>query len=120
LVNPIRARRSARFLIAIVSATAAAACSSGDSTGEKTAYERGELVYRYVCIACHNADPAFPGSLGPVIAGSSRELLEHRVLHGTYPEGYAPRRQSSTMPQFPHLAGSIDDLAAFLADDAGG
>lgn len=115
MVNPIGARRGARLLGAIFAAAAAAACSSGDSAPEKGPYERGELVYKNVCIACHNADPALPGSLGPAIAGSSRELLEHRVLHGTYPEGYERQRDSSIMPQFPHLAGSIDDLTAYLA-----
>ncbi len=57
-----------------------------------------------------------PGALGPPIAGASNELIRHRVLHGTYPPGYVPKRgDSKQMPQFPHLAGSIDDLAAFLA-----
>jgi len=93
----------------------AAACSPGGSSQELTAAQRGERVYKNVCIACHNADPSQPGSLGPAIAGSSRELLEHRVLHGTYPEGYERQRNSGVMPQFPHLAGSIDDLAAYLA-----
>lgn len=117
-MDSIRVRRNTRLFIAIVSATAATACSSGDSATEKTAYERGEIVYKNVCIACHNADPAQPGSLGPAIAGSSRELLQHRVIHGTYPEGYERQRDSSTMPQFPHLAESIDDLVAYLAGGA--
>jgi mono/diheme cytochrome c family protein len=108
------ALRRARVLSAIA-AVAAAACSPGESAPEKSAFERGELVYTNVCIACHNADPALPGSLGPAIAGASRELLEHRVIRGTYPQGFVPQRDSSTMPQFPHLAGSIDDLATYLA-----
>jgi mono/diheme cytochrome c family protein len=106
--------------VVVAAAFAMAACSAGDSAQEKSPFDRGKLVYRNVCIACHNADPALPGSLGPAIAGSSRELLEHRVLHGTYPDGYERQRDSSVMPQFPHLAGSIDDLAAFLAGPGAG
>jgi mono/diheme cytochrome c family protein len=103
--------------VIVAMAFTAAACSRGDSAQEMTAFDRGERVYKNVCIACHNADPMLQGSLGPPIAGSSRELLEHRVLHGTYPEGYERQRESAVMPQFPHLAGSIDDLAAYLAGD---
>jgi len=103
-----------RLSVVLAAVTAAAACSPGDSASEKSPFERGELVYKNVCIACHNADPTLPGSLGPAIAGSSRELIEHRVIHGTYPDGYERQRDSSVMPQFPHLAGSIDDLAAYL------
>ena len=93
-----------------------AACSGCDSGGPKTPYERGKVVYKSVCVACHDHDPSKPGTLAPPLAGSSAELIRHRVLHGTYPPGYVPKRgDSKLMPQFPHLAGSIDDLAAFLA-----
>jgi len=91
------------------------ACSGEDSATPQTPYAQGEMVYKNVCIACHNADPSLPGSVGPAIAGSSRELIEARVLRGEYPEGYQPKRSGKTMPQFPHLAGSIDGLAAYLA-----
>jgi hypothetical protein len=64
---------------------------------------------------CHNADPNKPGSQGPEIAGASRELLEARVMHATYPPGYKPKRNSHAMLPLPHLAGKIDDLTAFLA-----
>ncbi len=80
-------------------------------------YRDGEIVYKNVCVACHNADPSQLGSLGPAIAGSSRELLEARVVHGTYPAGYTPKNPGNVMPKFPHLAGSIDALAAYLAED---
>ena len=107
-----------RCLVALAAALlAGAACSGGESGGSATPYERGEEIYRNVCVACHDHDPSRPGTVGPPLAGSSAELLRHRVLHGTYPPGYVPRRgDSKLMPQFPHLAGSIDDLAAFLAE----
>ena len=108
-------RISSRGCAIAVIAMAAAACSGGDTAEERTAFDRGQLVYKNVCIACHHSDPALPGSMGPAVAGASRELIEHRVIRGTYPEGYEPQRNSSTMPQFPHLAGSVDDLTAYLA-----
>jgi mono/diheme cytochrome c family protein len=66
------------------------------------------------CAACHNADPKQPGSLGPEVAGSSRELLEHRVVRGDYPPGYTPKRDTRQMVPLPHLAGEMDAIYAFL------
>jgi mono/diheme cytochrome c family protein len=82
---------------------------------ELTAADRGEVIYRTNCISCHNSDPNLPGPLGPAIAGSSRALIEARVLHGTYPPGYHPQRHSHTMRALPWLDGHIDDLTAYLA-----
>ena len=46
--------------------------------------------------------------------GSSRELIEARVVRGAYPPGYTPKRPSAIMQPMPSLAGSVDDLAAYL------
>ena len=89
---------------------AAPAASPGDAVA------RGRQVYLSVCTACHNADPNRDGSVGPANAGASRALLEAKILRGEYPPGYTPKRPSAVMPRFENLAGSIDDLAAFLAD----
>lgn len=75
---------------------------------------RGRTVYQTNCIACHNPDPTQTGSLGPEITGSSRELLEARILHGEYPEGYEPKRETQQMIPLPHLEADLDALAAFL------
>lgn len=75
---------------------------------------RGRQIYLAQCTACHNSDPARGGALGPSIKGSSRELLEARVLRGEYPPGYRPKRGTAIMKPMPQLAASIDDLAAFL------
>ena len=80
------------------------------------AARRGKAVYDGVCIACHNPNPALDGSLGPANAGASRELLDARVLRAEYPAGYEPKRDSKAMPAFPNLAGSIEDLTAYLAE----
>jgi len=103
----------AALAAAVVAASAGLGC---EAEQPQTPFARGEMIYKNVCIACHNPDPSQPGTLGPPIAGSSRDLIEHRVLHGTYPPGYQPQRDSKQMPQFPHLAGSIDDIAAYLAE----
>jgi len=54
--------------------------------------------------------------VGPDVAGSSRELLEARVLHLSYPPGYKPKRATHVMTAMPQLAPKIDDLAAYLAE----
>ena len=101
---------------AAVAATllALASCSGGDAGEPDTAVTRGERTYKHVCLACHAANPSEDGSLGPAIAGSSRELIEARVVRGTYPEGYTPKRNTHMMPKLPHLADAVDDLAAYL------
>ena len=75
---------------------------------------RGKMIYALNCIVCHNADPALPGTLGPEVAGSSRELLEARVLRREYPPGYVAKRSTDSMVPMPWLKDSIDDLAAYL------
>ena len=75
---------------------------------------RGKAVYLSVCIACHNSDPHQPGVLGPEIAGSSKELIEARVMRAEYPAGYSPKRPSHTMVALPHLKDEIDGLHAYL------
>jgi mono/diheme cytochrome c family protein len=92
----------------------------GASCGEAkkndtTASERGRRVYLANCTACHNTDPALPGAIGPAVAGSQRELIEARVLRAEYPPGYTPKRPTHAMVALPHLAGSIDDLTAYLS-----
>lgn len=93
-----------------------AAMASGCTPSEPpTAVERGRRVYMANCIVCHNPDPTKPGSAGPEVAGATRALLEARVLRGTYPPGYTPKRATKAMIPLPHLASRLDDLAAFLA-----
>ena len=81
---------------------------------------QGERVYNVNCIACHHRDPTQDGGLGPAIAGASEELLEARVIHGTYPPGYTPERDTRLMIPLPHLAPDIPALAAYLAQAGNG
>lgn len=83
-----------------------------------TPARRGRIIYMTNCVVCHNSDPSLPGSQGPAIAGSSRALVEARVLHLSYPPGYTPKRTTHAMRAFPQLKGHIDDLTAFLDEAA--
>ncbi len=76
--------------------------------------DRGRAVYLSTCIACHNPDPTQNGAIGPSVSGSSLELLEARILHAKYPDGYKPKRETAQMPPFPELKDDIPALHAFL------
>jgi mono/diheme cytochrome c family protein len=76
--------------------------------------ERGHQVYLANCIACHNADPSKPGPVGPAVMGSSRELIEARVVRAEYPPGYTPKRTTHIMVVMPQVADKVDELAAYL------
>ncbi|MGH7770658.1 MAG: c-type cytochrome [Candidatus Binatia bacterium] len=75
---------------------------------------RGRRVYLAQCTACHNSDPSREGSIGPAIKGSPQALIEARLLRGSYPPGYTPKRKTKVMPAQPYLKSAISDLAAFL------
>ncbi|HKA92065.1 MAG TPA: cytochrome c [Haliangiales bacterium] len=99
--------------VALSALFALVGCSQ-QSTANSEAAERGRLTYMANCIACHNADPAKPGTLGPAVKGSSRELIEARVLRAAYPRGYTPKRDTKQMVPQPQVADKLDDLAAYL------
>ena len=99
--------------LAVVAFIAALVGGCSQSPSDPLA-ERGRQVYLSQCTQCHAVDPSQPGPVGPPVKGSSRELLEARILKGSYPPGYKPKRQSAIMQPLPNLAGSIPDLAAYL------
>ena len=112
-----RARRSRRRsgvgVVTLAVVAALAGCSDQTSPGGPAA-ERGRQVYLAQCIACHNPDPSRAGPVGPPLRGSSRELLDAKVVKGTYPPGYTPKRPTTVMPPQPALQADIASLAAFL------
>jgi mono/diheme cytochrome c family protein len=114
-------KRGRSWLAASVAFGLAACSGCGDSGGSVAApaaggdVAKGRTVYLTNCTACHNSDPSIDGTLGPAVAGSSRELVEARVLHAAYPPGYTPKRPTQQMIALPHLAPAVPDLAAFLA-----
>lgn len=75
----------------------------------------GKVVYTTYCIACHNPDPRYAGSIGPDLAGSSLELITSRVLHLTYPPGYIPKRKTGQMPALPFLEKDLPAIHAYLS-----
>ena len=75
---------------------------------------KGQQIWLGQCVACHNPDPGKDGPIGPAVKGASKDLLEARVVHATYPPGYTPKRDSKVMPPRPDLVAGIPDLAAYL------
>ncbi len=111
--------RFARLYIALLLGFTAFACDRHSSPTKASGAgepERGKSIYLANCIACHNTDPAKDGSVGPAIKGSSKDLIEARVLRAAYPRGYTPKRRTTAMPPYPYLKSAIPDLAAFLAN----
>ena len=76
--------------------------------------EKGKVVYYANCISCHNYNPKKPGSIGPQIYGSSKELLSNKINFGIYPKNYKPKRSTKMMPLQPHSDKEIENLYAFL------
>jgi mono/diheme cytochrome c family protein len=86
----------------------------GDDGGGSPLADRGRQIYLSQCTTCHGPDPSTNGPVGPAIRGSSRDLLESKVLKGAYPPGYTPKRPTQVMPPQPQLAPDIAALAEFL------
>lgn len=110
--------RSIKLSTLILLALAVGACSNESDpsaeAGRSPDAQRGRSVYVANCVACHNSNPSKDGPIGPALKGSSKELLESRVLTTTYPPGYKPKRPTAVMPQFPFLKDEIPYLAAYL------
>ena len=108
---------TALLVVAILTA-AANSCSKDSDEKSESAKDpdaaRGRAVFLANCVACHNNDPSKDGPIGPAIKGSSKELIEARVLSTSYPPGYKPKRPTKVMPQFPFLKDEIPYLAAYL------
>ena len=98
--------------LALSAALLHGACSP-DGSGSPLA-ARGRQVYLAQCTSCHAMSPSDAGPVGPPVKSSSRELLETKILRGTYPPGYTPKRPTQVMPPQPQLANDIPALAEFL------
>jgi len=48
------------------------------------------------------------------VKGASRELVEAKVLRGSYPPGYTPKRPTTIMQPIPAVAGDVPALAEYL------
>ena len=103
-----------RRLALVVAAAALAGCSDAPSGSTTAGAERGRQIYLSQCISCHGPDPATAGPIGPPIKGSRPEVIESKVVRGTYPPGYTPKRPTTAMPPLPALAPDVAALAEFL------
>jgi mono/diheme cytochrome c family protein len=113
--DPPQSRRRlpmSRVLALLAMLLGATAC--GEPAPTSALAQRGRQVYLAQCIACHSPDPGQAGALGPPVKGSSRELLESKIVKGTYPPGYRPKRPTAVMPVQPAVAPEIAALAEFL------
>ncbi len=99
---------------ALLSIALGIAAGCGERPQLSPSAERGRQVYLAQCVSCHAPDPAQAGPIGPALKGSSKELLEAKVVSGTYPAGYAPKRPTRVMLPLPALAPDIPALADFL------
>ena len=110
---------SMKRLLIVLCVCVLAGCSEDSDVSSKSRKnpdpKRRRAVYLANCVACHSNDPSRDGPIGPAIKGSSKELLEARVLSTNYPPGYKPKRPTQVMPQFPYLKDEIPHLAAYLA-----
>jgi mono/diheme cytochrome c family protein len=115
IAHPEPERASLWLLGAVAILAFSAACNKSTSPApESQAVADGRRAFMANCASCHNTDPNLDGSVGPAIAGSSRALVEARVLHQSYPPGYKPKRATHLMRPLPWLAPKIGDLTAFL------
>ena len=107
-------------MLAVALAWVMVACSEAGAPSTPSVPEPGKLVaegratYHGSCTACHNPDPRLEGVRGPPVFGSSRALLEAKLIHASYPPGYTPKRDTQLMQPLPYLAPQIPALAVFL------
>lgn len=106
------------WLIVFYTIAISACANDQNDEGKSEDWRRGKAVYLLNCTACHNRDPSKEGSIGPVVAGASKELLEALLLRGQYPSGYKPKQPTKVMPSFPFLKSEIPYLVIYLGSDA--
>ena len=75
---------------------------------------KGKKVYLRLCGHCHGKNPSWGNFKAPALTGSSRKLLEARIMRAEYPPGYKPKKTTKEMPAFPREEPNIDHLFAFL------
>jgi mono/diheme cytochrome c family protein len=101
--------------LAVALGVALGAAGCGDSSAPLSPLaERGRQTYLAQCTVYHGTDPAQPGPVGPSVKGSSRELIEAKVLKGAYPPGYTAKRPTGVMLPMPAVAADIGALAEYL------
>lgn len=92
-----------------------AGCNKRETPQGDPLVAKGKVVYATRCIACHSMNPSKDGTLGPAIKDASLELLKARVIHGTYPPGYTPKRATRIMVKLPLTEADVEAIHAFLS-----
>ncbi|PJZ59954.1 c-type cytochrome [Leptospira adleri] len=98
----------------VISILVLANCKEENLTPEQKQLNQGKGLYTANCSACHNQNPAMDGAVGPAIKGSNFELLKARIVSGTYPAGYTPKRSSQLMTRLPLNDEQIRSIEAYL------
>ena len=79
-----------------------------------TSLSVGKSIYMQNCIKCHGSNPNYAGSLGPDLVSTPIDVLKSKVVDGTYPEYYEPKRKSKLMPKFPKLSRDVESLHLYI------
>lgn len=74
----------------------------------------GQKIYKMTCAKCHNLNPHIKGSIGPDLYTTPREVFHTKVVTGTYPKDYTPKRKTRTMPRFKHLTTKVDLIYDYI------
>lgn len=80
----------------------------------KSSIQEGKRIYTTTCMKCHNANPHKPGSIGPDLYSTPKEVFATKIVHGMYPEGYTPKRKTRVMPKFKNLEGKVDSIHEYV------
>ena len=81
---------------------------------DKVQHIEGKRIYTSTCIKCHNKDPHIKGSIGPDLFTTPREVFHTKVITGTYPKGYTPKRKTRVMPKFKQLTNDVDKIYDYI------
>jgi mono/diheme cytochrome c family protein len=76
--------------------------------------DEGAVIYKTVCSKCHNVNPTKPGSIGPELFTTPKEVFRTKVITGTYPVNYKPKRKTRIMPKFKNLTTKIDLIYNYI------
>jgi mono/diheme cytochrome c family protein len=104
----------AAAFLAAASAELLTGCGKKEAKGDP-AVNKGRVLYSLHCSSCHHMNPAVDGTLGPAVKDASLELLKARIMHGTYPPGYTPKRDTKIMQRLPLTEEDIGKVHAFLS-----
>lgn len=76
--------------------------------------DEGQIIYKTVCSKCHNVNPTKQGSIGPELFTTPKEVFKTKVITGTYPTSYTPKRKTRIMPKFKNLTNKIDSIYKYI------